>query len=86
MVDLWVYYSNADEVELFVNEKSQGVKKKENDELHVVWRVPFEAGTIKVISRKAGEVVLEKEDQPHDEFKEEDMINAFNELFDVRES
>ncbi|HLT53125.1 MAG TPA: DUF4982 domain-containing protein, partial [Flavobacteriaceae bacterium] len=60
-VDVWAYYNNADEVELFINEKSFGIKKKENDDLHVVWRVPFEAGTLKAVSRKNGEVVLEKE-------------------------
>lgn len=28
-IDIWVYYNNADEVELLVNGKSQGVKGKE---------------------------------------------------------
>lgn len=59
-VDVWAYYNNADEVELFINEKSLGIKKKENDDLHVMWRVPFEAGTLKAVSRKNGKVVLEK--------------------------
>ncbi|KXB36255.1 glycosyl hydrolase family 2, sugar binding domain protein [Bacteroidales bacterium KA00344] len=27
-VDMWCYYNNADEVELFVNEKSQGIRRK----------------------------------------------------------
>lgn len=61
VVDLWVYYSNADEVELFLNGKSLGTKSKQEDELHLVWKVPFEAGTVKAVSRKAGKVVLEKE-------------------------
>ncbi|MGJ5641330.1 glycoside hydrolase family 2 TIM barrel-domain containing protein [Formosa sp. S-31] len=60
-VDVWAYYNNADEVELFVNGKSQGIKKKEGDDLHVMWRIPFEAGTVKAVSRKDGQVVLEKE-------------------------
>ena len=38
-IDMWAYYNNADEVELFVNGKSQGVRKKEGDDLHVSWRV-----------------------------------------------
>ncbi len=38
-----------------------GIKKKGNDELHVMWRVPFEPGTLKAISRKNGKVVLTKE-------------------------
>ncbi|RKD86481.1 glycoside hydrolase family 2 TIM barrel-domain containing protein [Mangrovibacterium diazotrophicum] len=60
-IDLWAYYNNADEVELFVNGVSQGVKKKENGAMHVMWRVKFEPGTIKAVSRKDGKVVLEKE-------------------------
>lgn len=61
IVDLWLYYSNADEVELFLNGKSLGTKSKQGDELHLVWKVPFEAGTVKAVSRKAGKVILEKE-------------------------
>ena len=59
-IDLWAYYNNADEVELFINGKSQGVKSKEKDVYHVVWRVKYEPGTIKAVSRKDGKVVLEK--------------------------
>ena len=59
-IDLWAYYNNADEVELFINGKSQGVKSKEKDVYHVAWRVKFEPGTIKAVSRKDGKVVLEK--------------------------
>lgn len=60
-VDIWAYYNNADEVELFLNDKSLGSKSKSDDELHVWWRIPFEPGTLKAVSRKAGKVVLEKE-------------------------
>ena len=60
-VDVWAYYNNADEVELFLNGKSLGKKAKENDDLHISWRVKFEPGTIKAISRKDGKVVSEKE-------------------------
>lgn len=56
-IDMWAYYNNADEVELFINGKSQGVKKKTGDDLHVMWRVPFEAGRVEAISRKNGKVV-----------------------------
>ena len=59
-VDVWAYYNNADEVELFLNGKSIGIRKKINDDLHVMWRVPFEPGTIKAISRKNGKSVLVK--------------------------
>jgi beta-galactosidase len=60
-IDIWAYYSNADEVELLLNGRSLGVKKKSGDDLHVMWRVKYEPGTLKAISRKNGEVVLTKE-------------------------
>jgi beta-galactosidase len=60
-VDMWAYYNNADEVELFINGKSQGVKTKTGDELHVMWRVPFEPGVVKAVSKKSGKVVAVKE-------------------------
>ncbi|NEW84737.1 MAG: DUF4982 domain-containing protein, partial [Mariniphaga sp.] len=49
-VDIWAY-SNAEEVELFLNDKSLGVKKKQGDDLHLMWRVPFTPGTLKAVSR-----------------------------------
>jgi beta-galactosidase len=61
MVDIWAYYNHAEEVELFLNGKSLGIKKKEGDDLHVMWRVPFEAGTLKAVSRKSGRVVSTKQ-------------------------
>jgi beta-galactosidase len=60
-VDVWAYYNHADEVELFLNGKSVGIKKKAGDDLHIMWRLPFEAGTLKAVSRKKGKVVLTKE-------------------------
>ncbi len=60
-IDVWAYYNNADEVELFLNGKSLGSKAKQGDELHIAWKVPFEAGTLKAVSRKAGKVVKETE-------------------------
>ena len=61
LIDVWAYYNNADEVELYLNGKSLGIKKKEGDDLHVMWRVPFEPGTLKAVSRKDGKVVLTRE-------------------------
>ncbi|UOB18738.1 glycoside hydrolase family 2 TIM barrel-domain containing protein [Abyssalbus ytuae] len=61
MIDVWTYYNHADEVELYVNGKSQGIRKKQGDDLHVMWRIPFEAGVLKVVSRKDGKIVLQKE-------------------------
>lgn len=60
-VDMWCYYNQADEVELFVNGKSQGVKAKDENHLHVFWRVKYEPGSVKVVARKDGKVVGEKE-------------------------
>jgi beta-galactosidase len=60
-VDMWAYYNNADEVELFINGQSQGVKRKTGDELHVMWRVTYEPGTVKAVARKNGKPVLTKE-------------------------
>jgi len=60
-VDVWAFYSQADEVELFLNGKSLGTKKKEGDDLHVMWRVKYEPGVLRAISRKDGKTMLEQE-------------------------
>ncbi len=60
-VDVWAYYNNAHEVELFLNGKSLGIKKKTGDDLHVMWRVQYQPGTLKAISRKAGKTVAATE-------------------------
>ncbi len=57
-VDVWAYYNNADEVELYLNGKSLGLKKKEGNNLHVMWRVVYEPGILTAISRKGGKTVL----------------------------
>ena len=67
-IDMWCYYNNADEVELFINGQSQGVRQKTDHqpegwkpglctEYHVGWRVVFEPGEVKVVARKDGKVV-----------------------------
>jgi beta-galactosidase len=60
-VDVWAYYNHADEVELFLNGRSLGVRKKQGDDLHVMWRVVYEPGTIRAVSRLGGKTVLEQE-------------------------
>jgi len=57
-IDVWAWYSKADEVELFLNGRSLGAKRKSDSTLHVQWQVPFEPGTLKAISRKNGKPVL----------------------------
>ena len=72
-IDMWCYYNHADEVELFINGKSQGIRKKtvygaknEGDafrnstEYHVMWRVNFEPGEVKVVARKNNQVLREQ--------------------------
>ena len=72
-IDMWCYYNHADEVELFINGKSQGVRKKNvygaaNDgaehekstEYHVMWRVTYQPGEVKVVARKDGKQVGEQ--------------------------
>ena len=64
-IDLWCYYSNADEVELFINGRSQGTRRKSpafggvsgGSPYHVMWRVKFEPGEVKVVSRRGGQEV-----------------------------
>ena len=60
-VDVVAYFNNADEVELFLNGRSQGAKRKQGDDMHVFWRLPFEPGTLKAVSRRNGQVVLSRE-------------------------
>jgi beta-galactosidase len=60
-VDVWAYYNQADEVELFLNGRSLGVRKKQGEELHVQWRVNWEPGVLKIVSRKNGQLVLMRE-------------------------
>jgi beta-galactosidase len=60
-IDVWAYYNHADEVELFLNDKSLGKRSKVGDELHVQWSVVYEPGTLKAVSRKLGSVVMTQE-------------------------
>ena len=60
-IDLWAYYNNADEVELFINGVSAGIRQKaDSHQFHVMWRVQFEPGEIKAVSRKNGKMVCEQ--------------------------
>lgn len=59
-IDMWCYYNNADEVELFVNGKSQGVRTKDAHTYHVMWRVEYQPGEVRVVARKDGKKVGEQ--------------------------
>ncbi len=60
-IDLWVYYNNADEVELYVNGKSQGVRSKKSGDFHVMWSLTFEPGAVRAVSRLNGVEVASQE-------------------------
>lgn len=59
-VDVWAY-TNCEEVELFLNGTSLGRKKKSDEEMHLVWKVQYEPGTITGIGYKNGNELLRKE-------------------------
>ena len=59
-VDVLSYYSGADEVELYLNGASLGKRHKEADALKVSWKVKYQPGILKAVSRKNGKTVLEK--------------------------
>lgn len=59
-VDLWCYYNDADEVELFVNGVSQGVRRKGGHQYHVSWRVTYQPGEIEAVARKDGKEVMSR--------------------------
>ncbi|QNA42661.1 glycoside hydrolase family 2 TIM barrel-domain containing protein [Lacibacter sediminis] len=58
-------YTNADEVELFINGKSIGIQKNSTDVRKrntIYWKdIPFTAGSIKAVARTAGKVVAQHE-------------------------
>lgn len=62
-VDVWAYYNQADEVELFLNGRSLGIRRKKGEDLHVSWPVNWEPGVLRAVSRLRGKVVLVREVQ-----------------------
>ncbi len=59
-VDIWAY-TNCEEVELMLNGKSLGAKKKIGDDLHLMWRLPYTPGTLKAIGSTGGKEILTQE-------------------------
>jgi len=55
-IDVWAY-SNCDEVELFLNKKSLGKKKMEQNG-HLEWKVNYVPGTLEAVGYKNGKKVL----------------------------
>lgn len=54
-------YSNCEEVELFLNNKSLGKKPRPADDSPRVWKVNFEPGTIRAVGTNAGRTVAAHE-------------------------
>ncbi len=58
-IDIWAY-TNLDEVELFLNNESLGVKQNADSIFHLVWKVPYVPGVLKAVG-KSEKTVIEKE-------------------------
>ena len=75
LIDVWAY-TNCDEVELFLNGKSMGTKRKSGDDIHLMWRLKFTPGILKAVGRKDGKEILTREiktaDKPYKIFLEAD--------------
>jgi beta-galactosidase len=54
-------YTNAEEVELFLNGRSLGTQKLHADASPITYAVPFEPGTLKAVARTKGKVVATQE-------------------------
>ncbi|NOY36352.1 MAG: DUF4982 domain-containing protein [Chlorobi bacterium] len=59
-IDVWAY-TNCDEVELFLNGESLGTRSKQEDDLHLVWRVLYEPGILKAVGRTGGKEIMTTE-------------------------
>ena len=59
-IDIWAY-TNCKRVELFLNDRSLGIKRKIGDDLHLMWKVPYTAGVLKAIGYNGSkEMVVQK--------------------------
>jgi beta-galactosidase len=54
-IDVWAY-TNGDEVELYLNGVSLGVRRKEGDVFHLMWRVAYAPGTLRAVAKRNGRV------------------------------
>jgi len=55
-------YTNCDEVELFLNNKSLGIRKMDSStSLKLGWKVPYAKGILRAVGKKNGSVVSEAE-------------------------
>ena len=54
-------YSNCEEVELFLNDKSLGAKNINADASPRVWKVPFAPGSLRAVAKNGGKIVAQDE-------------------------
>src|SRR5271170_2437895 len=54
-------YTNAEEVELFLNDKSLGAQKLHPDASPITYQVAYEPGTLKAVARTNGQVTVQDE-------------------------
>ena len=54
-------YSNCDDVELFLNDKSLGAQPKPADASPRSWKVAYEPGTLRAVGKNAGKIVATHE-------------------------
>jgi beta-galactosidase len=54
-------YTNAEEVELFLNNKSLGTQQRHADASPITYQIPFAPGTLKAIARTNDKVIAEDE-------------------------
>ena len=51
-------FTNCDEVELFLNEKSLGTKLlKDSEESYLIWEIPYKKGELRAVAKNRGKVV-----------------------------
>lgn len=54
-------FTNCDQVELFLNDKSLGIQQRSPDDEPLIWDVPFAAGTLRAVGRDKGAVAAAHE-------------------------
>ena len=54
-----VVYTNCESAELFINGHSFG-EKKMSDDLQIVWKIPYEPGTLSIVANNGGTMVAKK--------------------------
>ncbi len=58
-IPVWTY-TNADSVELFLNDRSLGVRRwAKPGDTHLAWEVPYQPGSLRAVAMKGGKVTAE---------------------------